>query len=185
MQINLNRRVGSGKSVLLNGIMGETIKMSGSIQIASRRMAFCNQTPWLLNSTLKTNILGIAQYQKEWYDTVLRACGLQEDISHFPDGDQTTIGPKGSALSGGQRQRVALARAIYSKADILVLDDIFSGLDAVTEKLLFKRLFSEHGLLRESRTTVILVTHSGKNFPIFFKFMLRNQLGSSLAIIRR
>lgn len=91
---------------MLNAIMGETIKFAGTIQITSRRMAFCNQTPWLSNSTLRTNILGVSSYQVDWYNTVLSACGLSEDVDHFAHGDQTIIGPKGSALSGGQRQRV-------------------------------------------------------------------------------
>lgn len=112
------------------------------------------------------------------YKAVIFACDLEEDISHFPDGDQSLIGSKGITLSGGQKQRIvssnqniiliyltsmlqAIARAVYSEKDLAMFDDIFSGLDSTTETKVFGRLFGPQGLLRLRGTTVVIATHAG------------------------
>ncbi|KAG2419513.1 hypothetical protein HFD88_004309 [Aspergillus terreus] len=91
---------------------------------------------------------------------VLWSCGLEEDIEHLPDGDDTTVGSRGTSLSGGQKQRLALALAVYARAPLVVLDDTLSALDAQTERLVFHRLLSKQGLFQHLGATVILVTHS-------------------------
>lgn len=70
------------------------------------------------------------------------------------------MGSAGISLSGGQKQRLALARAVYAKPELIILDDVFSGLDAETEEQIFSRLFSSQGLLRQLKTTLLLVTHA-------------------------
>jgi ATP-binding cassette subfamily C (CFTR/MRP) protein 1 len=98
--------IASGKSTLLKGILGETPISEGSIQIFSQSVAFCDQTPWLINDTLRTNITGSAHFDATWYAAVVRACALEEDVARFPEGDQVVVGSNGMSLSGGQKQRV-------------------------------------------------------------------------------
>lgn len=97
-----------------------------------------------------------------WYTAVIRACALEQDILDFPKGHSTLVGNAGISLSGGQKQRLAIARAVYSRKSLVVLDDVFSGLDAGTEEKFFNRLLGKQGLLRRNHVTVILVTHAGK-----------------------
>lgn len=104
-------------------------------------------------------------YHAEWYETVIETCGLQQDLAILPDGDETVVGSKGITLSGGQKQRLALARVLYAKEDIVILDDIFSGLDADTEDHIFSKLFSADGLFRKLATTVIFATHAVHRLP--------------------
>lgn len=70
------------------------------------------------------------------------------------------VGSRGISLSGGQKQRVSLARALYSKKQLVIIDDCFSGLDVETEEKVFTNFFGQRGLLRKSNTTVILVTNA-------------------------
>lgn len=71
------------------------------------------------------------------YQIVLQRCCLVQDLDMLPFGDQTVIGERGVNLSGGQKQRVQLARALYQEADIYLLDDPFSAVDAHTASRLF------------------------------------------------
>lgn len=75
---------------------------------------------------------------KAKYKAVIHACSLKKDFELFSHGDQTIIGDRGINLSGGQKQRVQLARALYQDADIYLLDDPFSAVDAHTGSELFK-----------------------------------------------
>ncbi|KAL9572706.1 hypothetical protein ACKAV7_003105 [Fusarium commune] len=152
--------VGSGKSTLMKALLGELQPSKGFVYTDARRIAFVDQKPWIQNLTIRQNILGISTYHKDWYDRVVHACGLEQDIVEMPDKDATKAGSGGVSLSGGQNQRLALARAIYSKAGVLILDDVFSGQDASTEEHIYRMLFSEAGLLRELGTTVVCVTNA-------------------------
>ena len=155
--------VGSGKTTLLKAILGEVPCHEGTIQVNNTRMAYCAQTPWLQNCSIQQSICGPARdsvIDIQWYEKVLRACALDQDIITFPQGDQSIIGSRGITLSGGQKQRVALARAVYSRHSVIVLDDVFSALDARTERMIIDRLFKVNGLFRQLGATVILVTHA-------------------------
>lgn len=154
--------VGCGKSTLLKGLLGETPSSQGFVYSDSAEIAFVDQTPWIRNLTIQENILGISTLAEPWYSTVVHACGLDQDIMNLPQGHSTTVGSAGISLSGGQKQRIALARAVYSKRDLIFLDDVFSGLDAGTEEQIFNRLLGKQGLLREMGKTVLLVTHAGE-----------------------
>ncbi|KAJ5266795.1 P-loop containing nucleoside triphosphate hydrolase protein [Penicillium angulare] len=152
---------GSGKTTLARTIIGDLQPESGSISIFSRKMAFCSQSPWLPNGTIRDLIAGPPGSKitdEKWYQKVLFACDLDDDLAQLPNGDKTFVG--GTSLSGGQKQRVTVARAIYSQLDILVLDDVFSALDARTAHLVAQRLIGPSGLLRELKKTVVLITHS-------------------------
>ena len=150
----------SGKSTMLKGILGETPFFEGIVRISNAKIAWCEQTPWLINGTIKKNITNYRDHDDELYKTVLHCCDLESDIAMLSQGDNTSVGSKGVTLSGGQKQRIAIARAVYARPDIAIFDDIFSGLDAVTEKKVFARLFGPEGLLRRWRTTVIIATHA-------------------------
>lgn len=98
--------VASGKSTLLKGLLGELPKATGCVDVARRRIAFCDQTPWITNATLQQNILGYSVYERDWYKTVVHACVLDQDLAALPDGDQSVVGSNGINLSGGQKQRL-------------------------------------------------------------------------------
>ena len=136
---------GSGKSLLLAALIGEADQISGVIAcpeppllkdrhdhrvnksdwVLDSAIAFVAQIPWIENATIKENILFGLPYDLARYKKVLSCCALEKDLEILPDGDQTDIGANGINLSGGQRWRVSFARALYSRAGILVLDDVF------------------------------------------------------------
>ncbi|CAF1415524.1 unnamed protein product [Rotaria sordida] len=148
--------VGSGKSSILAALLGEMIKVNGRVSI-SGKIAYVPQTAWIMNTTLKENILFGRDFDKKLYDQVIEACALEQDLVMLPAKDQTEIGEKGINLSGGQRQRVSLARALYSNADIYLLDDPLSAVDAHVGAHIFKHVIGSKGLLNGK--TRILVTH--------------------------
>ncbi|PWY94818.1 multidrug resistance-associated protein [Aspergillus sclerotioniger CBS 115572] len=160
--------VGSGKSTLLRTILGQAVCESGVVTVAIPRPAYCAQTPWLSDSTIRDAICGGAQtgpakgqpIDREWYEAVLHACALAPDLMLLPKGDATQIsGGSGPTLSGGQMHRVALARAVYARRKLVLLDDVFSALDRKTKAVIMERLFGGNGLLRRLKSTVILVIH--------------------------
>jgi ATP-binding cassette subfamily C (CFTR/MRP) protein 1 len=159
--------VGSGKSTLLQTLLGETKPAGGVgyIQVAFQNAAYCQQRPWISNSTIRQNILGGFAFAPEWYSVVVNACGLTEDLDQLAEKDATNVGSNGTSLSGGQQTRIALARAIYSKKKTMIMDDVLSSLDPRTEEVVFKSLFSRNGLLKQHGITVILTTNAVHRLP--------------------
>ncbi|UNI24672.1 hypothetical protein JDV02_010402 [Purpureocillium takamizusanense] len=153
-------KVGTGKSTLMNALLGE-LNTSGSVYIDrnAQGIAYCAQTPWLVNATIQQNIVAQSSMDQDWYDTVVRACALDVDFASLPRGDRSLVGTKGISLSGGQKHRVALARAVYAKKSILFIDDVLSGLDWATQAHVWTQVFGPQGLLRRSQSTVVLATH--------------------------
>jgi ABC-type multidrug transport system fused ATPase/permease subunit len=153
--------VGSGKSTIINGIIGEIPVSPGTSLTMRGRVAYSSQVAFILNATLRDNILFGNEFDPERYDQVLDACCLRADLEQLSAGDRTEIGERGVTISGGQKQRVSLARVVYSDPDIALFDDPLSALDAGTSRFVFDRLFKRCGgntLL--SKTAVVLVTHS-------------------------
>jgi ATP-binding cassette, subfamily C (CFTR/MRP), member 1 len=153
----------------MRAILGELPFDNGGISVSSTNMAYCSQTPWILNTTIQQNICGLkacAPINEEWYQSVLYACALDQDLLQLIDGDRSVPGSRGITLSGGQKQRVALARAVYAKSDIVLLDDVLSALDSKTEKLVVDRLLGPDGLFRKLKSTVVLITHSTRHFHL-------------------
>ncbi|KAH0165268.1 P-loop containing nucleoside triphosphate hydrolase protein, partial [Aureobasidium melanogenum] len=152
--------VGSGKSTLLKALLGEVPIKSGSIVVADDEIAYCSQNPWLWNGSIRENIVGADPYDDVWLTKVSWACGLDQDFQELPDGIDTRVGNDGTALSGGQKNRISLARAVYSRRSMVLLDDVLSGLDTRTERLVFNRVLGPQGLLRKMKSTVVLATHA-------------------------
>uniref|UniRef100_A0A670ZSU4 ABC-type glutathione-S-conjugate transporter n=1 Tax=Pseudonaja textilis TaxID=8673 RepID=A0A670ZSU4_PSETE len=149
--------VGSGKSSLISAMLGEMENIKGNINIQGS-MAYVPQQAWIQNATLKDNIIFGSPLDEIRYQQVLEACALHPDLKLLPGGDLTEIGEKGINLSGGQKQRVSLARAVYSNADIYLLDDPLSAVDAHVGRHIFDKVLGPEGLLQNK--TRILVTHN-------------------------
>uniref|UniRef100_A0A8C9ZY76 ABC-type glutathione-S-conjugate transporter n=1 Tax=Sander lucioperca TaxID=283035 RepID=A0A8C9ZY76_SANLU len=154
--------VGSGKSSLLSAMLGETEKRSGRVTIKGS-VAYVPQQAWIQNDTVQDNIIFGREKLKTWYHRVLEACALLPDLDILPAGDATEIGEKGLNLSGGQKQRVSLARAVYRKADVYLMDDPLSAVDAHVGQHIFDKVIGPKGVLRDK--TRILVTHGMSFLP--------------------
>ncbi|XP_064349099.1 ATP-binding cassette sub-family C member 4 isoform X3 [Camelus dromedarius] len=146
--------VGAGKSSLLSAVLGELPPSQGLVSVHGR-IAYVSQQPWVFSGTVRSNILFGKKYEKERYEKVIKACALKKDLQLLEDGDLTVIGDRGTTLSGGQKARVNLARAVYQDADIYLLDDPLSAVDAEVSRHLFELCICQalHGKI------TILVTH--------------------------
>ena len=146
--------VGSGKSSLLAALAGDMRKTAGKVTLGANR-AFCPQYAWIQNATVKENIVFGQDFNEEWYEKVINACALRPDLEMLPNGDQTEIGERGITVSGGQKQRLNIARAIYFDADIVLMDDPLSAVDAHVGKHIMDNAIC--GLLKDKCR--ILATH--------------------------
>ncbi|KAJ1821520.1 hypothetical protein LPJ60_002558, partial [Coemansia sp. RSA 2675] len=140
-------RVGSGKSSLLSALLGDMRKEAGDV-VVHGQVAYVPQQPWIMNATLRSNILFGLKYDEAFYNRVVEACALRPDLEMLTAGDMTEIGEKGINLSGGQKARVSLARAVYSRADVYILDDPLSAVDAHVARHLFDQVLGPVGLLK-------------------------------------
>lgn len=172
-------KTGTGKSLLLAAILGEVDLLSGTINVPraphtrDRRdhlanagnwilpnaVAFVAQIPWIENASIKDNILFGLPCDDIRYKKVVEVCALKKDLDMLPDGENTEIGANGINLSGGQRWRVTFARALYSRAGILILDDIFSAVDSHVGRYIFENALT--GELGVGRTRILVTHHVG------------------------
>ncbi|KAK6349604.1 hypothetical protein TWF696_005888 [Orbilia brochopaga] len=163
---------GSGKTSLLMALLGEMTHIKGHVYLPgyhcredlyqdenghTESVAYCAQQAWLVNDTIKNNIIFASRYDEERYRAVLFACSLERDLEILDKGDATEVGEKGISLSGGQKQRISLARALYSNAKHVLLDDCLSAVDSHTAKWIYE--YCIMGSLMMHRTC-ILVTHN-------------------------
>ncbi|KAF5253662.1 hypothetical protein FANTH_1353 [Fusarium anthophilum] len=158
--------VGSGKTVIAQCILGEIPTSKGTISVSTKRIACCEQSPWLPSRTLKEAICGFGKFEPDCYRHVIELCCLDQDISTLPLKDNTVIGSRGLKLSGGQRQRLSLARAVYARCEIVLLDDSFSALDHNTERKVVSNLLGTQGHFRKIGATVVLIANSTKHFDL-------------------
>lgn len=146
--------VGSGKSSLLAALAGD-MRRTGGDKVFGASRAFCPQYAWIQNTTLQNNIIFGKDMDKSWYKEVIQACALQPDLDMLPHGDLTEIGERGITISGGQKQRLNIARAIYFDADIVLMDDPLSAVDAHVGRHIFDNAIL--GLLKDKCR--VLATH--------------------------
>lgn len=163
-------QTGAGKSLLLSCLIGECELIAGVVRAPTGKhtayspqaghkwllddaVAYVAQTAWIETGTIRDNVLFGCPYLPQRYDEVLFACALYSDLELLPDGDMTEVGGNGVNLSGGQKSRLSLARALYSRAQTLILDDIFSAVDVHTAKHLYE--YALTGPLAEGRTRVL------------------------------
>lgn len=150
-------RVGAGKSSFLQSILGDLWKVKGEVTVHGS-VAFVSATPWIMNATVRENIVFGYRYDSNFYERTVKACALLDDFTQLPDGDDTVVGERGISLSGGQKARVALARAVYARADVYVLDDCLSAVDSHVGRHLIDNVLGPKGLL--STKTRVLATNS-------------------------
>lgn len=150
-------KVGTGKTATLLATLGELFTKDGKAVI-SGSVAYFSQVPWILNATVKDNILFGSRFDPIFYNLVVEACALTRDLELLADGDMTEVGEKGISLSGGQKARIAIARAVYSRADVLLFDDPLSAVDEHVQAHLIKHVFGPDGLLKTK--TQILATNT-------------------------
>ncbi|XP_021376611.1 multidrug resistance-associated protein 4-like isoform X5 [Mizuhopecten yessoensis] len=146
--------VGAGKSSLLMSVLKEIPLSEGKVTVKGR-IAYVSQQAWVFSASLRQNIVFGGVFDNKKYNRVLKACALHKDMDMMPQGDSTLIGDRGVSLSGGQRARVSLARALYMDADVYLLDDPLSAVDAAVSRHLFENVIQ--GVLKSK--PVILVTH--------------------------
>ncbi|XP_046426432.1 ATP-binding cassette sub-family C member 4-like isoform X2 [Neodiprion fabricii] len=150
--------VGAGKSSLLSVLLGE-LPLSETKEfsdvIVKGSLSYAGQDAWVFGATVRQNIIFGQPYERQRYHRVTKACALLSDFEQFSQGDLTIVGDRGSSLSGGQRARINLARAVYRQADIYLLDDPLSAVDAHVGKHLFEECIQRY-LAGKTR---ILVTH--------------------------
>ncbi|KAL2152189.1 hypothetical protein VTH82DRAFT_5373 [Thermothelomyces myriococcoides] len=167
---------GSGKTSMLMALLGEMTIMKGRVYLPGGRSredvrpdpetglaetcAYVAQQAWLVNASIKDNILFSAPFNEQRYRDVIVACALERDLEILDNGDETLVGEKGITLSGGQKQRISLARAVYSNSKHLLLDDCLSAVDSHTAQWIFNNCIM--GPLMRHRTC-ILVSH---NIPL-------------------
>ncbi|KAF7792645.1 hypothetical protein EIP86_003742 [Pleurotus ostreatoroseus] len=149
-------RVGSGKSSLLQSLIGEMRKTRGHCTFSSS-VAYVPQTAWIMNATLRENITFGRPEDDKKFDSIVQSCSLERDLEMLPQGQYTEIGEKGINLSGGQKARVSLARAAYSGADIILMDDSLSAVDAFVGKSILENCLLSGPLAGKTR---VLVTHA-------------------------
>lgn len=152
-------KVGSGKSALVQSMLGDLFRVNGYATIHGS-VAYVSQVPWIMNGTVKDNILFGHRFDKKFYEITIKACALSVDFSILPEGDQTLVGEKGISLSGGQKARISLARAVYARADVYILDDPLAAVDEHVSKHLVDHVLGPHGLLH-SKTTILTTNKIG------------------------
>ncbi|PWY75050.1 ABC transporter [Aspergillus heteromorphus CBS 117.55] len=159
--------VACGKSTLCKALLGETPIVCGEVFVRTkfRQVGYCEQIPFLPNASIRDIIQGIDAFDAERYASIIDATMLSRDLQLLPQGDQTQIGSEGLALSGGQKRRIALARALYLQCDLLILDDVLSGLDTATEEHIFRAVFGPSGILKARGAIVILCTTAIRHLP--------------------
>lgn len=170
---------GCGKTSLLMALLGEMTKLEGHVYLPGGRsredmqpnletgltesVAYCAQQAWLVNATIKDNIVFASPWNAKRYKEVIAACSLEKDLEILDGGDETLVGEKGVTLSGGQKQRISLARALYCNARHILLDDILSAVDSHTAKWIFERALM--GPLMYNRTCILVTHNAGLCLP--------------------
>ncbi|KAJ3402215.1 hypothetical protein CcCBS67573_g01814 [Chytriomyces confervae] len=148
-------QVGSGKSSLLAAILGGLERSSGTVS-TNGSISYCTQQPWIQTGSVEDNILFGATLDQQKLEKAVTCTSLQSDLNNMPSGIKTILGEKGTSVSGGQKTRIALARAVFNDADIYLLDDPLSSLDAHVGRAVFVECFKT----ALKGKTIVLATHN-------------------------
>ncbi|MFN8441626.1 MAG: ABC transporter ATP-binding protein [Caldilineaceae bacterium] len=163
-------RIGSGKSLLVQTLLGLLPRTAGTILwngqpvkeparfFTPPRCAYTPQIPRLFSDSVRENILmGLPEASVD-LSTALDLAVLSDDIAQLEAGLETVVGPRGIKLSGGQIQRTAAARMFVRSgkagAELLIFDDLSSALDVETERQLWQRLFAQ-----PDRPACLVISH--------------------------
>ncbi|MGN4445253.1 ABC transporter transmembrane domain-containing protein [Bacillus cereus group sp. MYBK79-1] len=157
-------RTGAGKTTLLKCLIREYDHFNGELKVGERdirdvtlygvrsAISYVPQDHFLFSASIGENIaFGKADAT---YNEITRAAEIaciHNDILQFSEGYETVVGERGVSLSGGQKQRISIARALLTDAEILILDDCLSAVDAKTEETILNALKRE----RAGKTTII------------------------------
>jgi ATP-binding cassette subfamily C (CFTR/MRP) protein 4 len=152
--------VGSGKSALIQAVAGELHATEGAFSRNYSSLAYAAQNPWIMNGSIRENIVMGRSFQQGWYDKVVDVCGLQLDLSQIANGDETTVGDRGIQISGGQRARIGLARAFYGDPQVLLLDDPLSAVDSTLARSIYQEAIQELGI--KQGKCIIMATHQNQ-----------------------
>eukprot|EP00117_Sycon_ciliatum_P000163 scpid4992/ scgid1440/ Multidrug resistance-associated protein 4; ATP-binding cassette sub-family C member 4; MRP/cMOAT-related ABC transporter; Multi-specific organic anion transporter B len=166
--------VGAGKTSLLMSLLGELHVRSGHCTVQGD-VAYAAQLPWVFSGSVQDNIVFGRTFDADRYKSVVAGCCLDKDLQGMPYGDQTLVGERGVKLSGGQKARIGLARAVYQDADVYLLDDPLSAVDAEVGRLIFEKCIC--GMLKEK--AVLLVTHQQQYLSSAARILVLDQ-GRSL-----
>ena len=163
--IGIIGETGSGKTCLLNAILNnlDILHFSDNSKIiVNGAISYVPQTPWIINDTVKGNILFNKEYDDERYQHIVNICDLEKDFMSLTGGDFTEIGEKGINLSSGQKIRISIARAVYANSDIYLFDDPLSALDPSMRNNIFHNVIKRY---LDSKT-VLIATHALQYIPL-------------------
>ena len=163
--IGIIGEIGSGKTCLFNAILNNLDILNNKLNkkiIINGKIAYAPQKPWILNDTVRNNIIFHKIYDEQKYNKIVNICQLEQDFELFKSGDLTQLSDKGNNLSGGQKARLTIARAVYTNADIYLFDDPFSALDVYVGKNIFEKVIKDY----LKGKTILLITHSLQFVPM-------------------
>ena len=132
---------GSGKTALINSILNNYSFNNEKNVIINGNISYTPQTSWIMNETIRNNIIFFNEFNKERYSKILTVCNLIYDLEKLPNGDLTKLLSNGSNISGGQRARINLARSLYKNADLYLLDDPLANIDSKVGNEIFNMAF--------------------------------------------
>ena len=166
---------GSGKTCLINAILNNLDLLNSNEENVkyyhySPVISYACQDPWIMNGTIRDNIIFYGEYDKEKYNKVINACQLDQDFENLKHGDLTEIGSTGNNISGGQRTRISLARAIYKDADIYLFDDPIPSVDSYVSVKIFHQAIVNF-LKNKTR---IFVTYDTRNLKASSRIIYMN-----------
>ena len=164
---------GSGKTCLFNAILNnlDILNDKNKKIYLNGTVAYVPQKAWILNDTVRNNIIFNKPYNEEKYNNIVKICQLEQDFELFKQGDLTSISDKGDNLSGGQKIRLTIARAVYSDADIYLFDDPFSALDAYVGKNIFDLVIKDY----LKGKTILIITHALQFIPMMDYIIKMNE----------
>ena len=132
---------GSGKTALINSILNNYTFNDDKNVTINGNISYTPQTSWIMNETIRNNIIFFNEFNKERYSKILTVCNLIYDLEKLPNGDLTKLLSNGSNISGGQRARINLARSLYKNADLYLLDDPLANIDSKVGNEIFNMAF--------------------------------------------